>query len=317
MGLRAFRILGPLNRGAKTLESMIGYLAPKGLENYLKKELSDICYEYGRLVIAKGPLQKVYWAQNIWLAPEILTITSISDAARKLRQRQKLWSLYPHTCIRRAHLIQEKLPYFQPKPYTFPASPPNSPLGAWTLLDEKTLLLSSTTTSPFPQGEVHFVETKAPPSRAYLKLWEALTRAQAYPNKGDVCLEVGASPGSWTWVLQSLGAKVIAVDRAPLASSIDQRNLTFLQKDAFSLTPQKYPEVQWIFSDLICFPEKLLKWIQLWLEANPKINFVCTLKFQGEPSAEIIDQFAEIEKSQVVHLFHNKHELTWLRIPNP
>ena len=135
------------------------------------------------------------------------------------------------------------------------------------------------------------------------------------PKAGDQCLEVGASPGSWTWVLQQLGADVIAVDRAKLDESVSSLpNITFMKKDAFSIGPKDYPDLDWVFSDLICYPEKLLSWVTQWLEINSKVNFVCTLKIQGEYDPKIIKEFAKIEGSHVVHLFHNKHELTWFKI---
>src|SRR5262249_2658315 len=153
----------------------------------------------------------------------------------------------------------------------FPAPLPKTPLGSWTLLDDNTLLCSPRCSSPFAHGEIAFFETKEPPSRAYLKLWEFFTRVGKQPGKDETCLELGASPGSWTWVLQQLGAHVIAVDRASLEiTNLDR--VTFLKKDAFSIAPEDYPEVTWVFSDLICYPEKLFEWVQPWLKKN--VNLV-------------------------------------------
>ncbi|MBX9923339.1 MAG: SAM-dependent methyltransferase [Rhabdochlamydiaceae bacterium] len=292
-----------------------GYLSPPDLQQQLKRELKNIICEYDRLIIAEGPPQTAHWAQNIWFDPQVISFTSISEAAKKLKEMQKLWSFYPYKNIRRGTLISEKLPYFSAKPIIFPSSIPKAPLGSWTLLDPNTLLASPLCSSSFAQGEVHFQESKVPPSRAYLKLWEALTRIGVIPKPDDVCLEVGASPGSWTWVLQQLGSKVIAVDRALLDPSVSSLpNVTCLKKDAFSLKPMDFPKLDWIFSDLICYPEKLLAWLNQWLEINAKINFVCTLKFQGEGDRDIIKEFEKIAGSHIVHLFHNKHELTWFKI---
>ena len=77
----------------------------------------------------------------------------------------------PH---RRATLIPEQLPKVSAKPLVFGTPAPAAPLGSWTLLDSGTVLAAPYCTSPFPNGEVDFVEDRAgPPSRAYLKLWEA------------------------------------------------------------------------------------------------------------------------------------------------
>ncbi len=284
------------------------YLAPLGLEKVLLKELKDVDQSIGRLIIARGDEQEVHWAQNVWRDLEFIPFESIGDAAKKLRARHGLWAHYPDAHPGRSALIQEKLPFFSPKPLSFGAPVPKSPLGSWTLLHANALIASSNCSSLFPHGEYHFNETKEPPSRAYLKLWEIFTRLQRKPKPNDLCLELGASPGSWSWVLSNLGAKVIAVDRAPLARSFP--NVKFLKKDAFQIQPEDFPEIDWVFSDLICYPEKLLLWVQSWLEKGSKANFICTLKFQGDEHYAITKEFKKIPGVKIMHLFHNKHELT-------
>lgn len=294
-----------------------GYLAPINLTENLKHELKDIICEYDRLIIAKGPPQNVHWVQNIWLDPQTIPFQSISDGAKKLRELQKLWAFYPYQNVRRGELISSHLPYFSPKPLVFPSSLPKAALGSWLLIDEHTMLASPHCSSPFAHGEIYFQESKIPPSRAYLKLWEVFTKIGRTPKENDLCLEIGASPGSWTWVLQKLGARVIAIDRAPLDPSVaNLSNITSLKKDAFSLGPEDFPDVTWVFSDVICYPEKLLSWITKWLEANREINFICTIKFQGEIDYHTIKAFERIEGSQLMHLFNNKHELTWVKLKN-
>jgi len=294
---------------------LTGYLAPEGLEKYLEAELTGIKDKIGRLYIVEGPVLRAFFAQNIWHDVQVLEFSSISDAAKQLKSLGKLWAFYPHNFIRRGQLIGEKLPYFSPKLSPFPTKLPKSILGSWTMIDENRLYAAASSSSPVAHGEIHFQETKTPPSRAYLKLWESLTLLDIVPKEGEVCLEIGSSPGSWTWALQQLGCKVISVDRAPLADGIASlQGVTFVKKDAFSLEPQDLPQVDWIFSDVICYPEKLLEWVQKWKIAFPKANFVCTLKFQGDGGYDAALEFAKIPGSRIFHLFHNKHELTWALI---
>jgi 23S rRNA (cytidine2498-2'-O)-methyltransferase len=292
-----------------------GYLAPEGLEEELKEELQGPIEQYGRLLIAPGAPQKVHWAQNIWYDPVRISFHSISEAARLLRSLHSLWAFYPYQSIRRGKLIAEQLPYFSPKPLAFPSQLPTSDLGSWTLLDSHTLLASSRSSSPFAHGEIHFIESRIPPSRAYLKLWEFFIRIGRWPNPGDRCLDLGACPGSWTWVLQQWGAQVVAIDRAPLDPRIAHLpNVSFLKKDAFSLMPEELNGVAWVFCDVVCFPEKLLGWLVQNSSIHPKINYVCTIKFQGRADPDLIRDFVRIEGSSCLHLFHNKHELTWFKI---
>ena len=140
-----------------------------------------------------------------------------ATAAKALRDRQRNWALYAPDHRGRAALIAERLPHVSAKPLLFGARAPTAPLGSWTLLAPDLLLASTRCSSPFPNGEPRFVEDRdGPPSRAYLKLWEALVRLDRWPTAGDVCLDLGASPGGWTWLLAQSGARVIAVDKAPL-----------------------------------------------------------------------------------------------------
>ena len=289
-----------------------GYFAPLGLEQALRDELKGPVEEYGRLFVIEGPAQKSYWARNVWENLEVIPITSISDGAKKLKGLGKLWSFYPYLEVRRGLLIAELLPHFSPKPLVFPSPLPKAPLGAWMLLDKNTILASAHCLSPFAQGEVHFQESKEPPSRAYLKLWEVFTKIGHMPRAGERCLELGASPGSWTFVLAHLGAEVFACDRAALDPKVASLpGVTFMKKDAFSLKPSDFPDLDWIFSDLICYPEKLLQWLQPWLETEVKL--ICTLKFQGDEGYGIVKEFEKIPGGKLMHLFNNKHELTFVR----
>jgi len=293
-----------------------GYLAADGFEAQLAEELGPDSVAHGRLFLAPGPARPAAWAANTWHEPQRIEIASIAEGAKALRAIQRNWALYSFTRHRRAKLIEERLPSVSAKPLLFPAEAPTAPLGSWTLLDEATILAAARCSSPFPNGEVRFVEDKeGPPNRAYLKLWEALTLARRRPAPGERCLDLGASPGGWTWVLAKLGVQVIAVDKAPLDPAIaalpgvEERRLS-----AFALEPDDAGAVDWLFSDIVCYPERLYRLVERWLASGRVRNFVCTIKFQGETDHETAQRFARIPGSRVMHLHHNKHELTWLKL---
>jgi 23S rRNA (cytidine2498-2'-O)-methyltransferase len=194
-------------------------------------------------------------------------------------------------------------------------------MGSWTLLDAHTILAAADCESPFPGGIIEFEEDKlGPPSRAYLKLQEALVCAGKRPGIGERCLDAGACPGGWTWALARLGAEVLAVDRTPLEERVlAMPGVRFMKHDAFTLKPADVGPLDWFFSDVICYPPKLLEWVEKWLDSGLCENFICTIKWQGE--ADLRDQwfettrrFANIPGSRVIHLYHNKHELTWIKL---
>lgn len=268
---------------------------------------------------SEGITQYPYWAKTTMTGPFFLHFETISQAAGHLKNLQRNWAPYQFTCFRRAELIQQKLPYINLKDRKFPVEIPVSPIGLYTLIDEHNLIASAKTTSFLPAGTLQFIEDhQNPPSRAYLKIQESLTMANLLngtklPDENSRCFEAGACPGGWTWVLVGLGSQVYAVDRAELAPELMKNPLvTFQAHDAFTLTPQEIGPVDWVFSDVICYPERLLQWIKKWLSFNPDLNMICTIKMQGQVDWTLIQQFQDIPASHILHLNYNKHELTWI-----
>lgn len=270
-----------------------------------------------RLVLAReGCDEAEWWAANTWRELQSQRIESIGAGAKWLRSMQRNWAMYATDYFRRATLLQDKLPPLRPKPRPFPYEVPASPMGAWTLWESDLMLASADCSSPFANGEIEFEEHKVgPPSRAYRKLWEALVLAGRHPQVGERCIDLGASPGGWTWVLQALGASVLAIDKAPLDAGITALpNVEVRNESAFGLDPVAVGPVDWLFSDVICYPQRLFDLVTRWRDAGMAKHFICTIKFQGSDEHAIARSFAEIPGSRVVHLHHNKHELTWMNI---
>jgi 23S rRNA (cytidine2498-2'-O)-methyltransferase len=301
---------------AASAPARTAYLAAEGFVGELAREVGSHDLACERLLVAPGPPRAAAWAQNVWLDPREIPVASITDAARQLRAIQRNWAPYAPRLHRRAMLIQAQLPVVSAKPLAFGRPPPTAPLGSWTLLDANTVLASPHCASPFPNGEVHFVPDRAgPPSRAYLKLWEALTVIGRCPGAGEVCLDLGSSPGGWSWTLAGLGARVISVDKAALAPEVARLpNVEYRAESAFALDPAAIGPVDWLFCDVACYPARLLALVERWLAAGTCRRFVCTIKFQGETDHAAASRFAAIPGSTLRHLCHNKHELTWIKL---
>ncbi len=290
------------------------YLAAEGFEAALGEELARVGIAvaawHGRLALSPDPPRPSAWALDVWTAPVELPAPSVKAAADALRAIQRNWSGYACGHHRRSALIAERLPPVRARPLAFPEPAPSSHLGGWTLLAPDRLLASPTKTSPFPNGEVAFVEDRTgPPSRAYLKLWEACTRLGAWPQPGDTCLDLGASPGGWTWALARLGAAVTAVDRAPLDPAVAAMpGVHWQEGSAFAVEPRA---VDWLFSDVIAYPAPLLAMVQRWVASGLVGRIVCTVKLQGATDHDATDAFVAIPGGRLMHLLHNKHELTF------
>lgn len=265
-------------------------------------------------MILKTPLaRRPIWAQVYWPGCVLHSFTSITDAQKILRQHGKRWVHLPVTSTGRAGLIADGVRSVKPTPIAFCEEP--KPYSGFCLFDNNTLLLCQQPADPFPLGEHVFIEDKlGAPSRAYLKLWEVFTvhaPELASQLRDKTVLDLGASPGGWTYVLAGLGARVIAVDKAPLAVHVlHMPGVEALEESAFGLKPQNGHFA--LFSDIICYPDRLLQLIEAWHQTDCKV-FVCTIKFQKDVDYEELKQFYALPNARIIHLHQNKHEVTFLQ----
>ncbi|MCC7542460.1 MAG: 23S rRNA (cytidine(2498)-2'-O)-methyltransferase RlmM, partial [Deltaproteobacteria bacterium] len=121
--------------------------------------------------------------------------------------------------------------------------------------------------SLWPGGKVL---TKLPgraPSRSAMKLAEAFSWLGFGPEANDRCVDLGAAPGGWTWLLLARGARVFAVDRARMHESIarDPR-LTHVTESAFSWRPPK--PVDWLLCDMVWKPSEVAALVARWGSAR-------------------------------------------------
>lgn len=299
------------------------YLAFKGFENELESELR---YRNQNQAIVSEVIRKdrLFFferkVQAVWSQVEIgnlekMEFSSISDAAKKLKSRGTRWVSFPFQLHRRTQLIQDQLPAIKKTVHPFPTRLEPQQTGFFTLTSENEMLFCDRISNPSTAFPIRFQEDKFnPPSRAYLKLWEVLSFHVSPPRPGEHVLDMGSCPGGWTWVLKNLKCRVTSVDKAPLDHRLmDSQLVRFLKKDAFKLNPAEIESPKWFFSDIICEPADLLNLVQRWLRIYPDLNFVCSIKYKGQTDFKTTDQFLKIQGSRIVHLYHNKHEVTWIK----
>lgn len=141
--------------------------------------------------------------------------------------------------------------------------------------------------SPFPKGEVPLASDQAAPSRAFAKLVEAELRLGRAIQPGETCADLGASPGSWTYVAVRRGARVIAVDRSPLREDLMRnRRVEFQPGDAFRFQPSG--PVDWLLCDIIAAPERTAELLLEWLRRGWCRQFIVTLKLKGAAGADVL-----------------------------
>ncbi|MBU1510231.1 hypothetical protein KKD52_07695 [Myxococcota bacterium] len=294
------------------------YLAPRFLEHELEAELArrglHVRERVGRLFLCEGKAAEVIWADDVWVDVREVPVESISKAAAVLREFRLPFVHFSERNHRRGELIAGQLKRQPVERLHFGAPLPKGPWGGFSLPSPDRMWISTQLRAPVPLGEAEFHENKTdPPSRAYLKLWEAMTVHGIRPVRGARVLDLGAAPGGWTWVLAHAGCEVLAVDKAPLEKTLARhRHVRTLQESAFAVDPEAVGDVDWLFSDIICYPERLLQLVHRWRDSGRVGRFVCTVKFQGETDWDAIEAFLAIPGSRFVHQYHNKHELTWI-----
>jgi len=135
------------------------------------------------------------------------------------------------------------------------------------------------------------------------------------PRPGELCIDLGAAPGGWTYGALARGARVIAIDRAPLAPSLRHHpNLQATAGNAFTYAPPA--RADWLLSDIVCEPERALELLARWIERDLCRKLVVTIKFKGRESYGILTEAgALLERAgwarvRIKHLQHNKNEVT-------
>ena len=142
--------------------------------------------------------------------------------------------------------------------------------------------------STFPAGDIAPAVDKQAPSRAFAKVVEAELRLGECLQAGQTCVDLGASPGSWSYVALQRGARVTAVDRSPLRDDLMRHpRLHFHQGDAFKFRPET--PVDWLLCDIIAAPQRSIDLLLDWLGAGLMRRFLVTIKFKGGDEYGLLD----------------------------
>jgi 23S rRNA (cytidine2498-2'-O)-methyltransferase len=166
-----------------------------------------------------------------------------------------------------------------------------------------------------PGGRLRVHVPDAAPSRAAMKLLEAFAWLDRAPDAGDVCVDLGAAPGGWSWVLLERRARVLAIDPAFLARSLQgKRGLEHLRRDAFKYEPKE--PVDWLFSDMAWRPLESAALLAKWARRGWARFLVANIKLPMRKKAEMLVRVREIlgdggwSNLRVRQLYHDREEVT-------
>ena len=141
---------------------------------------------------------------------------------------------------------------------------------------------------PFVGGWIPVASDPAAPSRAFAKLVEAERRLGRAIASGETVVDLGASPGSWTYIAARRGARVTSVDRSPLRDDLmrDPR-VEFHRGDAFKFKPEA--PVDWLLCDVIAAPQRSIELALEWAERGWARHLAVTIKFKGTDEYPLLD----------------------------
>jgi 23S rRNA (cytidine2498-2'-O)-methyltransferase len=259
--------------------------------------------------------ERLFWVLDYWPVRR-LQFVSISGAARQLRRYGKFWVYVGAQAFRRGQLIADQLHVRKIKQLAFPVEADAQAYCAFTLASAQEILWTdSPLKGRFAGGRIRFNEDRTgPPSRAYLKLQEALTLSGITLTPSDTVLDLGASPGGWSYVAAQAGAQVQMMDRSSPDERLFKRfmHLSFRRGNGLKPPREALASATVLLSDMACEPVKLLDAVTAWLTLPNLRAMICTLKFHGLSDKNLLAGFAKIPDSQIYHLWYNGHELTWI-----
>ncbi len=113
--------------------------------------------------------------------------------------------------------------------------------------------------SPFPGGQPKIEMHPEAPSRAYLKIEEALLWSKAPLQRDDTAVELGSAPGGAAFSLLNRGLHVVGIDPAemdPIIKKKFQNQFQHIQRPIADVFREDLPEsVQWLLLDMNIAPQ--------------------------------------------------------------
>jgi 23S rRNA (cytidine2498-2'-O)-methyltransferase len=178
--------------------------------------------------------------------------------------------------------------------------------------------------SRWPMGIVRLRMPSAAPSRSTLKLAEALMEFLDENERakrlvpGMTAVDLGASPGGWSWQLVKHGLMVLAVDNGPMdAALLDSGQVKHRRDDGFHFRPAE--PVDWMVCDMIESPSKIARLAAKWIAEGWCRESIFNLKLPMKKRWEEVERCRGIIDEALggggyylrfKQLYHDREEVT-------
>ncbi len=153
------------------------------------------------------------------------------------------------------------------------------------------------------------------PSRAAMKLEEALAHLPFEPGRGEVCVDLGSAPGGWTQRLVARGARVVSVDPARLMPELaNHPRVEHIQESAFAYEPEE--PADWLFCDMAWRPLEVAQLLAKWGRRGWATYLVANIKLPMKDKNPTLVRVRRIleqggwEGLALRQLYHDRDEVT-------
>jgi 23S rRNA (cytidine2498-2'-O)-methyltransferase len=166
-----------------------------------------------------------------------------------------------------------------------------------------------------PGGRHRMRREREAPSRAAMKLEEALDWLGVSPGKGEDCVDLGAAPGGWTQRLVVRGAKVLAIDPANLTPELEKHpKVEHIKASAFAFEPEE--PVEWLFCDMAWRPLEVAQLLGKWGRRKMATVMVANFKLPMNDKNAMLWRIRHVlsegswEQVKMRQLYHDRDEVT-------
>jgi 23S rRNA (cytidine2498-2'-O)-methyltransferase len=176
------------------------------------------------------------------------------------------------------------------------------------------------TSAPWPLGIPRLKFPREAPSRSTLKLEEAFlvllspAERERWLKPGMTAVDLGASPGGWTWQLAHRSIRTTAIDNGPMDGALMQSGVvTHLREDGFRYRPRK--AVDWLVCDMVEQPKRIAALVAGWLRDGAcryaMFNLKLPMKKRYEETRACLDVVRGVASEvRARQLFHDREEIT-------
>jgi 23S rRNA (cytidine2498-2'-O)-methyltransferase len=186
--------------------------------------------------------------------------------------------------------------------------------------------------SPYPMGIVRLRFPAQAPSRSTLKLEEGLlTLLSAEERELELkaqmrAVDLGASPGGWTWQMTERGISVIAIDNGPMDKTLMQSGFVeHLRVDGFHYCPPRQQD--WVLCDMVEQPARIAELMANWVAKGWARQALFNLKLPMKKRFDELQRCRQLierrfeqvgleAELRIRQLYHDREEVTCYLVPH-